>query len=89
MTGNKRRFTRIEVPMPINLAHPDHGTISLQSMDISDGGVFLKADTDLCLPLGSEVILQVKAGLLAGDDPPKVRAVVVRVTDDGMGLRFV
>ena len=89
MTGNKRQFSRIEVPMPINLTHPEHGTISLQTIDISDGGVFLKANANQCLAVGTEVTLQVKAGLLAGDDPPQVKAVVVRVTDEGMGLKFV
>jgi hypothetical protein len=51
--------------------------------------VFVKAEPDQILPVGSKVSLQVKAGLLAGDDPPLVHAEVVRVTAEGMGLRFL
>lgn len=88
MSDNKRKYTRIEVPMPVTVTHPEFGPYELVTADICDGGVFLKASEDQCLPVGSKVTLQVKAGLLAGDEPPLVKATVVRVTADGMGLEF-
>ena len=75
--------------MPVVLTHAERGSMTLITADICDGGVFLKAEAEQCLPVGSQVTLQVKAGLLAGDDAPLVGAEVVRITADGMGLRFV
>lgn len=75
--------------MPVTLRHPERGSMELITADICDGGVFLKAGAEQCLPIGSRVTLQVRAGLLAGDDPPLVDAEVVRVGDGGMGLKFL
>ncbi len=75
--------------MPVTLTHPERGSMNLITADICDGGVFLKAEEAQCLPVGSRVTLQVKAGLLAGDDPPLVDAEVVRTSADGMGLKFL
>jgi len=75
--------------MPVTLRQGDDIVLNLITSDICDGGVFVKAESDQILPVGSKVSLQVKAGLLAGDDPPLVQAEVVRVTAEGMGLRFL
>lgn len=89
MAENKRKNPRIEVPMPVTLKQPDGHSMELITADICDGGVFLKASAEECLPIGSRVTLQVRAGLLAGDDPPLVDAEVVRITENGMGLKFL
>lgn len=74
--------------MPVVLSHPERGQWQLVTADICDGGVFLKAEQHEQLPVGTQVTLQVKAGLLAGDDPPLVAAEVVRVDATGMALKF-
>ena len=86
--NNQRKSIRIEVPMPVTLRRGDDIVLNLITSDICDGGVFLKASEDECLPVGSKVTLQVKAGLLVGDTPPLINATVVRLTSDGMGLEF-
>jgi hypothetical protein len=87
--SNQRKSIRIEVPMPVTLRQGDDIMLNLITCDICDGGVFVKAEPDQLLPVGSKVSLQVTAGLLAGDESPLVDAEVVRTTDDGMGLKFL
>lgn len=89
MGEEKRRHVRIEVPMPVEVTHPTMGTFELVTADICDSGVFLKAEPEQCPPVGSEVTLRVKGGVLGGEDPPLVPARVVRITADGMGVEFI
>ena len=89
MSQDKRQYPRIEVPMPVIVSHTEKGSLELITADVCDGGVFLKADNTQLLPVGTQVTLQVKAGLLAGDNPPLLNAVIVRTTSEGMGLKFL
>ncbi len=90
MSEERRRHVRIEVPMPVLVTHHALGTIELVTADICDNGVFLKAEPSQCPPVGDEVTLQLKGGLLGdGEEPPLVRAQVVRITENGMGVEFL
>ena len=73
--------------MGIEVHSKEHGLVVLETIDISDGGAFLKAAAEHCLPIGSEIELRVK-GLL-GADAPIVKARVVRVSPQGMGVEFI
>ncbi len=71
-------------------------TVTLTTNDISGGGAFLrweegqKPDLRGLLELQSddELMLQVFGLLGDGDEPPRVRAQVVRVHDDGIAVKF-
>ncbi len=90
MSKERRRHVRIEVPMPVLVTHHALGTNELVTVDICDNGVFLKADADQCPPIGEEITLQIKGGLLGdGGEPPLVPARVVRITENGMGVEFI
>ncbi|MGM0593116.1 MAG: PilZ domain-containing protein [Pseudomonadota bacterium] len=90
MGAERRRHIRIEVPMPVTLTHEKLGTLELITADICEGGVFLKADPAQCPGEGEEVTLQVKGGILGGDEaPPQVKARVVRQTPNGIGVEFL
>lgn len=90
MGAERRQHVRIEVPMPVLLTHPALGTNELITVDICDNGIFLKAEPSQCPAVGDEVTLQLKSGVLGdGEEPPQVRARVVRVTEDGMGIQFI
>lgn len=88
MGQEKRQHVRLAVPMPVKITHAALGTIELVTADLSDGGVFLKAEPHQCPPLGDELTLQV-VGTLGGEAPPLVAARVIRITDEGMGLEFL
>lgn len=90
MGAERRQHVRIEVPMPVLVTHHALGTNELITVDICDNGVFLKAEATQCPPIGDEVTLQLKGGILGdGEEPPLVRARVVRVTENGMGIEFL
>lgn len=74
--------------MPVEIAHPQLGTLQLETVDLSDGGLFIKATPEQCPPLNDEITVQV-VGTLDGKAPPLVRARVARITDKGMGIQFL
>lgn len=88
MGEEKRQHVRLTVPMPVEITHAQLGTVELVTADLSDGGVFLQAEPEQCPPVGDEITLKV-VGTLGGETPPLVRARVVRVTVDGMGVEFL
>lgn len=90
MSAEKRQYVRIEVPMPVEVTHPELGTFELVTADLCEGGVFLKARPEQCPAVGERITIKVKGGVLGGtDEPPTVEARVVRVTEKGMGVAFL
>lgn len=87
--GDKRDFSRIPVPMDIEVqVNGAEDALLLETLDISNSGAFIKASPEETLQAGTEVMLQVK-GLFGGEAPPIVNAVVVRTTADGFAVRFL
>jgi len=84
----KRQHFRLAVPMTVEIAHRQLGSLQLETADLSDGGLFLKATPEQCPPLNDEITLQV-VGTLDGKAPPLLSARVVRITDEGMGVQFL
>ncbi len=90
MKAEKRRRRRIKVPVPVLVTHHTLGSAEFVTLDISDIGLFLKAPSHQCPPIGDEITLQIKSGILAdGDDPQPIRAQIVHVTENGMGVEFL
>ena len=88
MGSNKRAFARIPLPMDIEVRVEGADPVVMVTVDISNGGAFIKADPAQCPAVGTEIDLKVK-GQLGGEDPPTVRARVVRTTAEGMGVQFL
>lgn len=89
MSTNKRDSSRVGLVIEIKLTTDDKAEHILLSRNISDRGVFLEySDAPLELPIGNHVILQVCSQM--GDEPaPPVNAEIVRLTKEGMGLKFI
>ena len=83
----KRAHPRTEVDMYVELKH-EQGTITVRTYDLSHGGLFLKKGDYTFPEVGSEVTVRV---VVAGDtdSAQPVRAKVVRVTAEGIGLQFL
>lgn len=88
MGSNKRNFARLPVPMDVEVRMDGAEMMVLVTVDISNGGAFIKAEPQQCPPIGSVLSLKVK-GLLGGEEPPTVQARVVRVTAEGIGVEFL
>ncbi|MCW8918821.1 MAG: PilZ domain-containing protein [Gammaproteobacteria bacterium] len=88
MRDDNRRFARIPLPMEVEVRMEGAEMMVLETIDISNGGAFIKAEAHQCPAVGTELSLRVK-GNLGGEEPPTVQARVVRVTSEGFGIRFL
>lgn len=89
MSANGRDSNRVGIVIEIKVTCDDGHECILNSRNISDNGVFLEHDEKgLKLEVGKHVVLQVCSQLGDGDPPP-VNAEVIRITDEGFGLKFI
>lgn len=88
-TENKRNSGRIGLVIDISMTNEDNVEYILKSRNISDTGVFLDCDdSTILLPIGALVTLQV-CSQMGDEPPPPVKAEVCRITNEGMGLKFI
>lgn len=82
---NRRQDLRTKVEAKVKFHHESVGSVILNSGDISDGGVFLYSGDITPPALGEKVTVQM-IGLPM--ESPIVPMKIVRLTNDGMGLKF-
>jgi len=86
---NSRQHPRIQLPFEVELAHPSIGKLRRVARDVSEGGVFV-ATEPCALKAGAKIKLTVlSAALVEATATPTIDMEVVRIVDDGLGLRFV
>jgi hypothetical protein len=85
---NKRRHERFPLTVEVELVDSATGKSVVQTKDLSDGGLFLRLGAKPWPSIGSVVTVRVNE---TGDGaaPPLLRARVVRVTAEGIGLEFL
>ncbi len=84
----RREFSRIVVPIEIEMFLEGQEPLTLETMDIGHDGAFIKAAPSQCPEVGTVVALKLKAKL-GGEEPPTVQAKVMRTTRHGMGVHFI
>ena len=87
MNSDKRKDSRLGIKLEVEL-HSEEQDLSLQTRDLSNGGVFLTADEINLPPEGSIVEIKIKQAM-GDDEPPLVKARVVRIDKDGIALAFI
>jgi hypothetical protein len=87
MSREQRRHPRINLQIEVELITPDLGALTLQSGNLSNSGLFLCVEQSIPLQVGSEVCVRLKQALGDGE-PPLVKARVVRIEEQGIGLQF-
>jgi len=89
LDSDRRRYPRIPIEIKFFCKSPapsqEDGLLHFYSRDLSCGGVFLKGKA--ILNPGNVVHLDFK--LPEHDQTISVSGVVIRATDDGMGVRFL
>ncbi len=96
MTGERRRHPRIPMTVEVEAQCEGGEKVTLTTNDISGGGAFLQWESADSPGVGSlmrlgtddELMLQVFGMLGDGGAPPRVRAQVIRVMEDGIAVRF-
>jgi hypothetical protein len=68
---------------------PDGGEVILASMDISDGGVFLRVRESGVPEAGTEVKLQIVDSAPDAEPRPIIPARIIRRTELGIGLKYL
>ncbi|MHB8257854.1 MAG: PilZ domain-containing protein [Acidiferrobacterales bacterium] len=86
--SENRRHERYAMSLEVEVFYAETGKLTLNTKDISDGGVFLYMPGQARPSVGTIMNLKLR-GLLGGEEPPTVKVKVVRVTDDGVGLQFI
>jgi len=86
MSGSERRkHTRLPLPAHIKVTHSSFGTMVVHSLDISNGGLFIKNGDHPYPSVGG--VLQVQDADMPVE-APVLDARIVRVAADGVGLEF-
>ena len=85
--SNKRKDSRLGIKLEVEL-HSDEQDLSLETRDLSNSGVFLTVEETNLPAEGSIVELRIK-NALGDDEPPLVKARVVRIDSDGIALAFI
>ena len=89
MSNDQRTYERYPLSIDIRMTLPDGTEILLESMDISDGGVFLRIK-DIEIPdVGTEVKLQIADSASDAEPRPIIPAIIVRRTELGVGLKYL
>lgn len=86
--NNKRVHIRNKLRAEIKLSHPQVGDLTLHTGDISESGAYILAEGNELPAVGEVVAVQVQ-GLGDGGSGPLVQMRVVRIDNEGIGLRFV
>ncbi|MFN4262681.1 MAG: PilZ domain-containing protein [Thioalkalivibrionaceae bacterium] len=94
---DRRRFPRLPMTVEVSVRNVDGHVHRFTCADLSGGGAFLNFNADdrpeelapfVDLSAEDELVLQVLGFLGDGASAPEVRARVVRVTEDGIAVRF-
>ncbi|MEO0443277.1 MAG: PilZ domain-containing protein [Pseudomonadota bacterium] len=87
---NNRKSFRMVLSVEVELILSEHQVIQAKVKDMSDGGIFLTIDDDSALPpTGTEVKLCLKDKVGNEEQPPIIRAIIVRRNTMGVGLKFI
>ncbi|MDH3342289.1 MAG: PilZ domain-containing protein [Gammaproteobacteria bacterium] len=88
MSENNRRHARHDIQIDVSLTLMDNETKTMQTRDISDGGMFLNTNSPSDFPLGEMVHIQYN-NPLSDNIETEVDAIVVRLNNDGVGVAFI
>lgn len=88
MSENNRQHKRHDIHIDVTLTFQDNQDSVTRTRDISDGGMFLELDNASTYPMGEMVHIQYKNPFRDNMDT-ELDAIVVRVSDDGIGIAFV
>jgi len=88
MSENNRRHTRHDIQIDVVLTLMENTPQTVRTLDISEGGMFLKTNSSSEFPLGEMVHVQYN-NPLSNDAETEVDAIIVRISDGGVGIAFI
>jgi len=88
MSDNNRRYERHDIQIDVMLTLMENEPLTIKTLDISEGGMFLATNSSSDFPLGEMVHVQYN-NPLKNDTETEVDAIIVRLTDRGVGISFI
>lgn len=88
MSDNNRRYERHDIQIDVRLTLMDNDPQTIKTLDISEGGMFLATNSSSDFPIGEMVHVQYN-NPLKNDAETEVDAIIVRLTDRGVGISFI
>ena len=88
MSENNRRHERHDTQIDITLTLTGGKPQTIQTHNISEGGMFLNTSSSSGFPLGEMVHIQYNNPLSNNADT-EVDAIIVRLSDEGVGIAFI
>ncbi len=88
MSENNRRYERHDIQIDVNLTLMENEPQTMQTRDISGGGMFLSTNSPSDFPLGEMVHIKYDDPLSNNADT-EVDAIIVRLSIDGVGVAFI
>ena len=86
---DSRQHPRVQLPIEVDLLHPTIGKLRRIARDLSEGGVFVVTEPGTLRPGSHLKLTVVNTALIEATPTPTVDMEVVRVTPEGLGLKFV
>lgn len=83
---DNRQDHRTPMKVQVKVKHPSIGEVTVQTRDISDGGIFLLTENIEVPPIGTIVEGQVQGMEVEG---PILKLEIVRMEPAGIGLKFI
>jgi len=88
MSENNRRYKRHDIQIDVVLTLMENEPQTIRTLDISEGGMFLNINSSAAFPLGEMVHIQYNDPL-KNDAETEVDAIIVRVSNVGIGIAFI
>jgi c-di-GMP-binding flagellar brake protein YcgR len=88
MSENNRRHKRHDIQIDVVLTLMENEPQTIRTLDISEGGMFLNTNSSAGFPLGEMVHIQYNDPL-NNDAITEVDAIIVRISNVGIGLAFI
>lgn len=88
----RRKTERLPVAVEVQVewtSATGEGPLVLKTRDLSDGGLLLSIDGQAMPPVGQVVTVRLKDLLADGEEPPVLKAEVIRQDHQGIGLKFL
>ena len=85
---NRRKFTRKQADIMVQMAHPSLGTMQVKAKDLSEGGIAVDMGIHPVPPTGTELDVIIKRHTGALNQEP-VKMLVVHVHKQSAGLKFI
>ena len=88
MSENNRRYARHDIQIDVDLTLVDHEPQTVQTHDISEGGMFINTNSPSSFPLGEMVHVHYN-NPLDNEAETDADAIIVRLSNNGIGIAFI